>query len=116
MAPDLDVTIATAVERDAILRKAQFNPFLIRAEDVLIDLLTDSGTSASIEVSRRSNSGRERAKASTTRRSTICFERSLVFLRNPSSFLNGSRMGISSGAFTPQAEAIHRGETLIDWN
>ncbi|MDB5313604.1 MAG: tryptophanase [Gemmataceae bacterium] len=33
-------------EREAILRRAHFNPFLIPAEDVLIDLLTDSGTSA----------------------------------------------------------------------
>jgi tryptophanase len=38
--------LTTAAERDAILRTAQFNPFLIPAEDVLIDLLTDSGTSA----------------------------------------------------------------------
>ncbi len=33
-------------EREAILQAAHFNPFLIPAEDVLIDLLTDSGTSA----------------------------------------------------------------------
>src|SRR3984893_15762409 len=33
-------------EREAILQRAHFNPFLIPAEDVLIDLLTDSGTSA----------------------------------------------------------------------
>jgi tryptophanase len=33
-------------ERDALLRRAYFNPFLIPAEAVLIDLLTDSGTAA----------------------------------------------------------------------
>lgn len=33
-------------EREAILRRADFNLFRIRAEDVLIDLLTDSGTGA----------------------------------------------------------------------
>jgi tryptophanase len=36
----------TIEERRDILRQAHYNPFLIRAEDILIDLLTDSGTSA----------------------------------------------------------------------
>jgi len=40
------IKLTSAAERDAILRKAHFNPFLIPADDVLIDLLTDSGTSA----------------------------------------------------------------------
>ena len=38
--------LTTSTERDAILRSAHFNPFLIPAENVLIDLLTDSGTAA----------------------------------------------------------------------
>lgn len=38
--------MTTPEQRDDILKAAHFNPFLIPAEDVLIDLLTDSGTSA----------------------------------------------------------------------
>jgi tyrosine phenol-lyase len=40
------IKLTTPAQRDAILRQAHFNPFLIPADDVLIDLLTDSGTSA----------------------------------------------------------------------
>src|SRR5215467_9379499 len=36
----------TREQREAIVRAAGFNMFLIPAEDVLIDLLTDSGTGA----------------------------------------------------------------------
>jgi len=40
------IKFTTATEREEILRAAGYNPFMIHAEDVLIDLLTDSGTSA----------------------------------------------------------------------
>lgn len=40
------IKLTTPGEREEALRRAHFNVFQIRAEDVLIDLLTDSGTSA----------------------------------------------------------------------
>src|SRR5262249_40500745 len=40
------IKLTTPAERKAILRKAHYNVFQLPAEDVLIDLLTDSGTSA----------------------------------------------------------------------
>src|SRR5690349_22311124 len=40
------IKLTTREQREAILRRAHFNLFQIPAEDVIIDLLTDSGTSA----------------------------------------------------------------------
>ncbi len=40
------IYFTTKQEREAILKNAYYNPFYIHARDVLIDLLTDSGTNA----------------------------------------------------------------------
>jgi tryptophanase len=40
------IRLTTREERQAILRQARYNMFAIRAKDILIDLLTDSGTAA----------------------------------------------------------------------
>jgi len=40
------IRFSTIKEREEVLKKASYNTFLIAADDVLIDLLTDSGTSA----------------------------------------------------------------------
>ncbi len=40
------IKLTSRLERERLITAAHFNPFLLAAEDVIIDLLTDSGTSA----------------------------------------------------------------------
>ena len=39
------IRLTDRAEREELIEAAHFNPFMLRAEDVIIDLLTDSGTS-----------------------------------------------------------------------
>jgi tyrosine phenol-lyase len=40
------IHVSTQAEREVWLKAAHYNPFLLKSEQVLIDFLTDSGTSA----------------------------------------------------------------------
>ncbi len=40
------ISVSTEAERTQFLKDAHYNPFLLRSDSVVIDFMTDSGTSA----------------------------------------------------------------------
>ena len=40
------ISVSTEAERTQYLKDAHYNPFLLRSDNVIIDFMTDSGTSA----------------------------------------------------------------------
>ena len=40
------ISVSTEMERKQYLKDAHYNPFLLRSDNVIIDFMTDSGTSA----------------------------------------------------------------------